>query len=156
MTTVKGPLGDKARRVTGDALQAALVDVLDLSLTAKQAHWNLLGTNFRSLHLQLDEIVTAARGFADDLAERAVALGVTPDGRAGTIAKSTEIKQLSDGWVQDREVVSHFVQLFEELVGRMRERIEATAEPDPISQDLLITVTAELEKQSWMLQAQHQ
>jgi starvation-inducible DNA-binding protein len=40
------------------------------------------------------------------------------------------------------------------VVDRMRERIEATAEPDPVSQDILITLTADLEKHAWMFQAE--
>ncbi|WP_425301687.1 hypothetical protein [Nocardia farcinica] len=36
----------------------------------------------------------------------------------------------------------------------MRERIEATDTADPVTQDLFIEITAELEKQRWMFQAQ--
>ena len=36
-------------------LQKVLVDLIELHLQGKQAHWNLVGTNFRDLHLQLDE-----------------------------------------------------------------------------------------------------
>ncbi|HET7740426.1 MAG TPA: ferritin-like domain-containing protein, partial [Mycobacterium sp.] len=42
-------------------LQKVLVDLIELHLQGKQAHWNLVGTNFRDLHLQLDEIVDTAR-----------------------------------------------------------------------------------------------
>src|SRR5271155_5799943 len=38
-------------------LQRVLVDLIELHLQGKQAHWNVVGTNFRDLHLQLDEIV---------------------------------------------------------------------------------------------------
>lgn len=37
----------------------------------------------------------------------------------------------------------------------MRERIAVTGEPDPVSQDLLITLTADLEKHAWMFQAEN-
>ena len=37
-------------------LQEVLVDLVELHLQGKQAHWNVIGTNFRDLHLQLDEI----------------------------------------------------------------------------------------------------
>ncbi|MDU6480005.1 MAG: DNA starvation/stationary phase protection protein, partial [Corynebacterium kroppenstedtii] len=39
-------------------LQKVLVDFIDLSLVAKEAHWNILGPNFRDLHLNLDELVS--------------------------------------------------------------------------------------------------
>ena len=51
-----------------------------------------MGTNFRDLHLQLDEIVDAARAFADDIAERMRALHALPDGRSATVAKSTSLR----------------------------------------------------------------
>ena len=43
------------------SLQEVLVDLIELHLQGKQAHWNLIGTNFRDLHLQIDEIVDIAR-----------------------------------------------------------------------------------------------
>lgn len=69
-------------------LQAILVDLVDLSLEGKQAHWNSVGSNFRDLHLhlQLDEVVAAARLHADEVAERLRALHSVPDGRASTVA----------------------------------------------------------------------
>ena len=40
------------------------------------------------------------------------------------------------------------------VIERMRERIEATDEPDPVSQDIFIGLTADLEKHHWMFQAE--
>jgi starvation-inducible DNA-binding protein len=34
------------------SLQAVLVDLIELHPHAKQTHWNVLGHNFRDLHLQ--------------------------------------------------------------------------------------------------------
>ena len=42
-------------RVTAESLQATLVELIDLSLQAKQAHWNVVGPAFRGVHLFLDE-----------------------------------------------------------------------------------------------------
>ena len=49
---------------------------------AKQAHWNLVGRQFHDVHLHLDELVDTARKYSDEVAERAAAIGVSPDGRA--------------------------------------------------------------------------
>ena len=43
------------------ALQAVLVDLLELGDQAKQAHWNLVGPHFRSIHLEFDEIADMVR-----------------------------------------------------------------------------------------------
>ncbi|MEU8933661.1 DNA starvation/stationary phase protection protein [Streptomyces sp. NPDC048409] len=155
MTVVKSTLSEGALRVTGTALQETLVDLLGLSLVGKQAHWNIVGPRFRSVHLQLDEVVATARAHSDTVAERAAALGVSPDGRPETVAAAFSLPGAKDGWLRDDEVVDLMVRTLEAAAGRLRERIAATAEPDPVTQDLLITITADLEKQRWMFAAEN-
>jgi starvation-inducible DNA-binding protein len=154
MSTITGPLNDSDKKIVGECLQGALVDLVDLSLLAKQAHWNLMGRNFRSLHLQLDDIVAIARKHMDEVAERAISIGVNPDGRAGTVARETQLKQFPGGYIQDSEVVEVFTELLDGINRRMRERIEKTDESDQVTQDLLIEAAQDLEQQHWMMQAQ--
>src|ERR1700730_7050741 len=66
-------------------LQRVLVDLVELHLQGKQAHWNVIGSNFRDLHLQLDELVDAARDASDTIAERMRALDAVSHGRAQTV-----------------------------------------------------------------------
>lgn len=155
MPAINGPLDAQATKVVGDALQGALVDLIDLSLAAKQAHWNLIGERFRPIHLQLDEVVSSARDHTDTVAERAAAMGVSPDGRASTVAADSNAPKLQEGWLKDTAVVDHFVERLAQVIGRMRERIDATDKPDQVTQDVLIGVTADLEKHYWMFQAEH-
>ncbi|MEV5124891.1 DNA starvation/stationary phase protection protein [Streptomyces decoyicus] len=154
MSVVKSTLSDEDRGVVGTALQGALVDLVDLSLVAKQVHWNVVGPRFRSVHLQLDDVVASARQHADTVAERASAIGVSPDGRAGTVAKTSGISEITDGWIKDVDVVRAMVDALSAVIGRMRERIVVTADPDPVSQDIFIGLTADLEKHHWMFQAE--
>ncbi|MFB6637396.1 Dps family protein [Streptomyces chartreusis] len=155
MTGVNSTLPEPARRVAGDALQGTLVDLLGLSLIGKQAHWNIVGPRFRSIHLQLDEVVSTARSYADTVAERSSALGVPPDGRPETIAAAYTLPGPKEGWIRDTEVVQLVVDILGASIERLRERIAATAEPDPVTQDLLIGITSELEKQRWMFDAEN-
>lgn len=155
MTVVRSTLPEDARRIAGDALQSTLVDLLGISLIGKQAHWNIVGPRFRSIHLQLDEVVSTARAYSDTVAERSAALGLPPDGRPETIAAAYTLPGPKDGWVRDNEVVGLMVETLDAAVGRLRERIAATEKPDPVTQDLLIGITAELEKQRWMFDAEN-
>lgn len=155
MSIISSPLADAERKVTGAALQDTLVDLLDLSLVAKQAHWNIYGPRFRPLHQQLDEVVTVARDYADQVAERAAALGISPDGRAGSIATGSSLPGFEAGWIADGAAVKALVRAFSVLIDRVRARIETTGQSDPVTQDLLIGLTAQLEKQSWMFQAEN-
>ncbi|QIP84325.1 DNA starvation/stationary phase protection protein [Streptomyces sp. Tu 2975] len=155
MSVVKSTLSDADLKTVGDALRGALVDLVDLGLVAKQVHWNVVGPRFRSVHLQLDEVVDTARQHSDMVAERSSAIGVAPDGRAATVAARSAIGSVPEGWIKDVDVVRTMVDSLGAVIGRMRERIEATAEPDPVSQDILIQLTADLEKHAWMFQAEN-
>jgi starvation-inducible DNA-binding protein len=155
MSAMKSRLPEQSRTVVGEALQSALVDLVDLSLLGKQVHWNIIGPRFRSIHLQLDEVVSAARTASDDVAERASALGISPDGRTGTVTRTSGLETVTDGWVKDTEAVEVMVAALGTVITRMRERIRTTDEPDPVTQDLLIGITGVLEKQHWMFQAEN-
>ncbi|MBT2414347.1 DNA starvation/stationary phase protection protein [Streptomyces sp. ISL-12] len=155
MTVVKSTIPESARQVTWEALQSTLVDLLGLSLIGKQVHWNIVGPRFRSIHLQLDEVVSTAREFADTVAERSAALGMPADGRPETIASAFTLPSPKDGWVRDEDAVALMTETLEAAIVRLRERIKATDEPDPVTQDLLISITAELEKQRWMFDAEN-
>lgn len=56
-------------------LQDNLATLINLALILKQAHWVVVGKNFRNVHLQLDEIIDAVRLASDEVAERIVAIG---------------------------------------------------------------------------------
>lgn len=151
---IRSTLSETDQATVGAALNTALADLVDLHLVGKQAHWNLIGRNFRSLHLQLDEVVDTARQYADMVAERAVTLGVPADGRATTVATASGMPTYKDGFVTDTDTIAYFVDALGSVIARLREAIAATEEPDPVSQDLLIEVTANLEKHYWMFQAE--
>jgi starvation-inducible DNA-binding protein len=137
-----------------DELQQTLVELIDLSLQGKQAHWNVSGPLFRSIHLELDEIVDVARLAADEVAERLVTVGVPPDGRAATIAAAAPFQPLPAGIISSERAVRAMGQLLDDLAERLGERIKLLAEPDPISQGILITIAENVEKRAWMLRAQ--
>ncbi|WP_394614433.1 Dps family protein [Lentzea sp. JNUCC 0626] len=151
---ITSPLPDADRDAVGAVLQATLVDLVDLSLIGKQAHWNVIGKNFRSVHLQLDELVVLARNAADQVAERAAALGVTPNGKAKTIAESSGVPEIESGWLKEDQVVAAITASLASLISRMRARIDETDKPDLVTQDLLIGITQDLEQAHWMWQAQ--
>lgn len=155
MYVVKSPLSDASLKTVSEALQGALVDLVDLALVAKQIHWNVVGPRFRSVHLQLDEVVDIARKYSDTVAERAAALGIPPDGRAATVAVGSGIGVTPEGWVDDTTAVRTLVEALGAVIARMRGRVEATGEPDPVSQDIFIGITADLEKHHWMFQAEN-
>lgn len=141
-------------KVVSADLQAALVELIDLALVGKQAHWNVTGPQFRSVHLELDEIVDLARTSSDRVAERLATIGISPDGRAETVGTYGELPPYPDGFVSATETVERISKTIETIAVRMKERILRLGDPDPVSQDILIGISDELEKAEWMLRSQ--
>jgi starvation-inducible DNA-binding protein len=159
MTTVTNethlpPLGEHQRAEVGRELQATLVELVDLSLVGKQLHWNVVGPLFRPLHLHLDELVDAWRELSDTVAERAVAIGTAPDGQAQTIASVGAVRPVTVGAIEDGYVVRELTERLAGVAEAIRGRMDRLGEIDAASQDVLIEVVRELEKQVWMLRAQ--
>ena len=155
MQAVKSTLPDTTLKIIGEATQGALVDLVDLSLVAKQVHWNIVGPRFRSIHLQLDEVVESARTHSDTVAERSAALGLPPDGRSATVASGSGIPKAPEGWLRDADAVRTMVDALGKVIVRMRERLDDVGPVDTVTEDILIQVTMDLEKHHWMFQAEN-
>lgn len=147
-------LSEHERHDVGNQLQATLVELIDLSLIGKQFHWNVVGSNFRSLHLMLDELVASWRTLEDEVAERITALGLCPDGRAARVASSSEIEAVPDGPIKDSEVIADLTRRLGVVIALIGERKERVGEIDSASEDLLIGISRALEENHWMIAAQ--
>ncbi|WP_037080973.1 Dps family protein [Pseudonocardia spinosispora] len=149
------PTGFTASTTLATNLQRVLVDLIELHLQGKQAHWNVVGPNFRDLHLQLDEIVDQARDFSDTIAERMRALRAVPDGRSDIVAATTTLPQFPTGEQRTSEVVELVTARLAAAVATIREVHDEVDDEDPATADLLHTLIDALEKQSWMLSAEN-
>ena len=144
----------KASPTLAGNLQAVLTDLIELHLQGKQAHWNLVGTNFRDLHLQLDEIIAAARLFADQAAERMRALHALPDGRSTTASAGTRLDGFPEGLTSTKQTVKLITARLERTVQTMRDVHDEVDEEDPTSADLLHAAIERLEQLAWMVNAE--
>jgi starvation-inducible DNA-binding protein len=157
MTTIHHPVSDTefvASPALAANLQAVLVDLLELQSQAKQAHWNLVGPHFRSIHLEFDEIVDIVRENADTIAERMRALEVVPDGRTRTVVDTTTLGAFPAGEISVDRAVAVIAERTLNVVNVIRAVHDEVDEQDPTSADLLHVVLEGLEKQRWMLTAQ--
>jgi len=139
--------------LAGD-LQSVLVELLELQAQAKQAHWTVVGPHFRSIHLELDEIVDAVREHADTVAERMRALDAVPDGRTRTIANTSRLVSFPEGEVSVERavaVVAERIIVVANIIRAVHDDVDAQ---DPTSADILHAILETLEKQRWMLASQ--
>lgn len=136
-------------------LQRVLVDLIDLHVQGKQAHWNVTGRAFRSLHLQLDELVGIARAESDVIAERMRALQVVPDGRTETVAATTDLTAYPADLVSVTDTVDAIVARITQTVGVVREVHSDVDTEDPATADLLNNIVTSLEQQAWFFSSQN-
>ena len=137
------------------SLQRVLIDLIELHLQGKQAHWNVVGANFRDLHLQLDELVDAAREASDTIAERMRALHAVPDGRSDTVAATTRLPGYPAGEQNTGEVVDLVTTRIHAAVNTIRTVHDAVDTEDPSTSDLLHQIIDSLEKLAWMINAEN-
>jgi len=136
-------------------LQRVLVDLIELHLQGKQAHWNVVGTNFRDLHLQLDELVDFARAGSDTIAERLRALDAVPDGRSDTVAATTTLPQFPVYEVATAEAVDLVTARVYATVDTMRAVHDDVDAEDPSTADILHQLIDGLEKLAWLIKSEN-
>ena len=132
-------------------LQAVLVDLIALDLVGEQAHWNIVGPNFRDLHLNLDELVHVAREGSDDIAERMRATGAAPDGRPAVVAALTTLPEFPQGEISTHDAIERIVASINAAVGTIRRVHDQVDREDPTTSDILHKYIEDLEKQAWFI-----
>jgi starvation-inducible DNA-binding protein len=145
----------RATPAQADRLQRVLVDLAALHLYGKQAHWNIVGANFRDLHLQLDELVDIAREATDTIAERMRALDAVPDARPATVAARTTLSDLGPDEIPTNRAAAQVTTLIREAVTTMRDVHDDVDAEDPTTADILHGIIHDLEKQAWMLASEN-
>jgi starvation-inducible DNA-binding protein len=153
-TPVRTTLSAAAQDRVGRVLQPVVVELVDLANIAKQAHWTVVGREFRSVHLQLDEVVATARTATDEVAERLAIVGLLPDGRSSTVAAATEVPAIERDWLPTEAAVTAVADAVQHVARRTRDAIGELDGADPVTEDMLISITTQLEEHLWMLNAQ--
>ena len=150
--TVPGMKPDDGAKVA-DALQERLVALIDLSLTLKHVHWNVVGPTFIGVHQMLDPQVAGVALMVDETAERIATLGTSPNGLAGNLVAS----RAWDDYSLARDLVSaHLGALdvvYAGLIESHRAAIGDLEELDPVTVDMLTKQAGELEQYHWFVRA---
>ncbi len=136
-----------------DMLQGRLDSLVDLALTLKHIHWNVVGPGFIGVHEMLDEHVTGVRDMSDELAERIATLGGIPNGLPGQLTE----RRTWDDYALGRGVVeAHLGALdvvYDGVIVDHRRALTEIEALDPVTEDLLIAQTGRLELQQWFVRA---
>jgi starvation-inducible DNA-binding protein len=152
--STQNDLAEPVRRESIALLNQQLADALDLHLQAKQAHWNVKGPSFISLHELFDDVEEELEQYADEIAERAVALGGTAFGTVRIAAARSRLPEYPLAIVSGRDHVIALSGALASFGKSARAAIDAAAElGDADTSDLFTGVSRGVDKLLWKVEA---
>ncbi|ONG48666.1 DNA starvation/stationary phase protection protein Dps [Pseudoroseomonas deserti] len=154
LRATRNDLGENAKKVSVNVLNGTLTDTIDLTNCVRMAHWTLRGPSFIGLHTMLEGFYNELFAVADEVAERLVQIGGTPDGTSQIVAEKTRLSPYPQKTTDQFEHVRELADRFAALAKNVREGIDSTDEAgDADTADLLTGLSRDLDKKLWMLEA---
>ena len=114
---------EKARQIV-DALNTDLADTYVLYHQVKKHHWNVEGAEFRDLHLFLGDAAETLEEAADELAERAGALGGTPVAGPQNIQEHATIEPEGEDVYDVRTSLENDMEAYGDIIESLRDHVE--------------------------------
>ncbi|MEA5495634.1 DNA starvation/stationary phase protection protein Dps [Limnoraphis robusta Tam1] len=144
----------ETRQEIAAILNATLATTLDLKTQVKQAHWNVKGMNFYSLHLLFDEMAGELEGYVDLVAERITALGGFAMGTARVAATDSILPEYPFDIQEGQDHVTALADRFAMYAKHVREAIDQTGGlGDADTADLYTEISRTVDMRLWFLEA---
>ena len=146
-------LDEKKVQNVVNELSVLLADFQVFYSNLRNFHWNVKGHGFFVLHSKYEELYNDAAEKVDEVAERILQLGSTPESRFSEYLKVTEIKE-ADVVSCSKEALDLLLNYYKTLIARERRIIEVASEAhDDTTVSLVSDFLKEQEKTVWMLVA---
>ena len=120
---------------------------------ARGYHWNIKGEKFFELHVKFEELYNDLLVKIDEIAERILTLGHSPQHKYSSYIKTSEIKE-SDQVSEGMKAVKDILEAFKTLLVRQRAILNLSADiGDEGTNALMSDYIREQEKMVWMYSA---
>ena len=150
----KNDLSAPSRTQLVELLNERLASAIDLQYQAKQAHWNVKGPRFYTLHQLFDQVSEMAEEAVDELAERAVQLGGTARGSVRLAAEASTLGEYPLEAVSGEEHVGALANALATFAKQVRAGIAIANElGDADTSDVLTEISRNTDKNLWMVEA---
>lgn len=150
----RNDLGANVRELSVGILNATLADAMDLTNGLRMAHWTVRGPQFAALHALFETFYDQLGVATDDIAERVIQIGGTPDGTTQLVGEKTRLDAYPPGLRDGMDHVKALTARYAALAKTVREGIDETDEAgDADTADLLTGLSRTLDKALWMLEA---
>lgn len=133
------------------ALQNLLADFQVFYTNLRGFHWEIKGRGFFVLHEKFESMYDDAAAKVDEIAERILTLGGTPENKFSGYLKVARIPEVS-GVSTTSESVDNILGTYKHFIAEERKLIELAEEAnDVVTADMLTGYLKEQEKMVWML-----
>ncbi|MBX3448673.1 MAG: DNA starvation/stationary phase protection protein Dps [Planctomycetaceae bacterium] len=157
MHRTRNDMEEPLRKKMVSVLNARLADLIDLKLQTKQAHWNVKGPSFFSLHQLFDQFAETLDEHVDNVAERVVALGGVALGTVEAVAEWSELPEYPSDISSGSAHVTALCTSVMQAAKTVRADIDISADAgDAGTADLLTGVSRDLDKYLWFLESHTQ
>lgn len=154
MYPTKNSLPEKVRVQMSGMLQSHLSNSLDLTTQAKQAHWNVKGPDFISLHELFDELAEDSEKYSDLIAERIAQLGGVAEGTLRAAAKRTQLPDYPLNISAGHDHVNALAHTLATYGEHVRNAISNANEfKDPDTADIMTQISRDVDKYLWFVEA---
>lgn len=140
-----------------DAVIEVLTDrlgaLIDLMLTLKHVHWNVVGPNFIAVHQMLDPQVQATATMVDETAERIATMGGSPNGLPGAVVARRSWDDYSVGRASAQAHLAALDLVYTGVIESHRAAIQVVRDLDPVVEGMLVDQTRQLEESQWFCRA---
>jgi starvation-inducible DNA-binding protein len=134
-----------------------LADTIDLYLQTKQAHWNVKGPQFYSLHTFFDDLAESIEEYIDEIGERVTALGGVALGTVRMAAEFTTLEEFDTDIVTGDACLEALVARYSAYAASTRIAIERASElGDPTTEDLFTEISRVIDKNLYFLESHMQ
>jgi starvation-inducible DNA-binding protein len=148
-------LSDEQRTGVVEILNTLLADEYALYTKTRNYHWNVVGPQFNELHKFFERQYNELNLIVDDVAERARSLEGSALGTMAEFSRHMRLEERSGYYSGAREMVANLLNDHETVIRNLRCDAERCADQyhDAGTNDFLIGLMEQHEKQAWMLRA---
>ena len=142
-------------KIVAEQLGKLLADEFVLYTKTLNAHWNLEGPDFHSVHLYFEELYGQAQELIDDVAERIRQLGHYAPATLKDFIKLTHLTETLKGGNNSLDLIKNLLGDHESIIEFIRGNVKEfdEAHKDAGTSDFVTSLMEKHEKTAWMLRA---
>src|SRR5450631_3807277 len=148
-------ISEANRKIVAGQLDILLADEFVLYTKTLNAHWNLEGPDFHSVHLYFEELYEQAQEIVDSVAERIRQLGHFAPATLKDYIKLTHLTEQLKGGNNSLDLIKNLLGDHESIIEFIRGNVKEfdEAHKDAGTSDFVTGLMEKHEKTAWMLRA---